>query len=219
MQNNLSLAPQELSWFMSPFNLSSVKPVAKALYASQACIILFLISRNEMSPLSSKLAKQWSWQLLLHFKAEENMEAKSKVLFLKKLHSSCAKRQSKDGFSATGFTVLLGWIIIHIWKEWLVLGGWNSFFKRSNKLGYVIWRHLLCLLIWTDHLCQPLLFNTAILDLWESGCSFHLKKQCKMGCGICHCEIPTLGTGSFKYILIFAYHAVFSEWWFKWMGY
>lgn len=37
-------------------------------------------------------------------------------------------------FSATGFTVLLGWIIIHIWKEQLVLGGWNIFFERSDKL-------------------------------------------------------------------------------------
>lgn len=25
----------------------------------------------------------------------------------------------------------------------------------------------------------------------------------KKGCGICHCEIPTLGTGSLKYILLF----------------
>ncbi|PKU33986.1 rna-directed dna polymerase from mobile element jockey- hypothetical protein [Limosa lapponica baueri] len=37
------------------------------------------------------------------------------------------------GFSATGFTALLGWIIIHTRKEWLVLGGWNGFFKRSDK--------------------------------------------------------------------------------------
>lgn len=53
------------------------------------------------------------------------------VLFLKYY---CDDLCIATGLFATGFTVLLGWIIIQIWKEWLVLGRWNSSFKRSQNL-------------------------------------------------------------------------------------
>lgn len=73
--------------------------------------------------------------------------SKSCLFWLQSLHSWKIQERESDfwntvvmifpipaGFSATGFTVLLGWIIIRIWKGWLVLGGWNNFFQTSDKL-------------------------------------------------------------------------------------
>lgn len=83
------------SWLPSFSSQSSQE--LKPLHSSQVCLTLSLISRHKMCPLPSQLAQRWSWQLLLHLKAEEDMEAKPGVLFLEKLHSCRAKRQSKDG--------------------------------------------------------------------------------------------------------------------------
>lgn len=58
------------------------------------------------------------------------------------------------GLSAIWFTVLLGWIIIHIWKEWLVLGGWNSSFNWSQNL--VILHNQCCSVLWAPVTCKKL---------------------------------------------------------------